>query len=104
MCCFPTPSPCWRRCPYSCPYVTGCGWPDYPPGRRSTTYQDACSALWLVCVKGWTQTRAANALGLNQGTVSRIVRGLLFRNAFPIPLHGFGRMKSVQRYQSDFGF
>lgn len=63
----------------------GDSWP-----RNETTFLDACRALWAVRVMGWTQTAAAHVLRLNQGTVSRIVRGLQFPDAYPVPIPGFG--------------
>ena len=51
----------------------------------------ACHVLWAVRVMGWTQAHAASALRLSSGTVSRIVRGLRFPNARPIPMPGFKR-------------
>ena len=82
-----TPWPNRRRRHFSSCSMS-CGWSGCPRGRGHTTHAAACQVLYLVNVMGWTQTRAANELGLNQGTVSRIVRGLWFPNAGMMPMCG----------------
>lgn len=75
-----------------------------PRGRNRTTYLDACNALWLVTVEKWTQTNAGIYLGLNQGTVSRIVRGLRFRGAHPVPVSRLRLAISRRFSQDEFEF
>lgn len=75
-----------------------------PWTRKRTTYIDACHALWAVHVMGWTQTATANVLRLNQGVVSCIVRGLRFRNAYPIPIAGFGGEALAAQRQGELPF
>lgn len=101
---FPTPWPYRRRRVPFPPQATCCGWPGCPRGRNRTTYLQACHALWAVCEMGWTQTNTAFVLGINQTTVSRIVRGFLFRNARPLPIPGFARGMYPQRRQGEFCF
>lgn len=83
------PWPRRRRHPYPSPAVRR-GRACQPWARKRTTHMHACNALWAVVVMGWTQTAAANVLGIYQGTVSRIVRGLKFPDAYSIPIPGFG--------------
>lgn len=93
-----------RRCHTFCRLPKACCPCPYCPCHRvRTTLEDACFALWAVNIAGWTQTRTANWLGLNQGTVSRIVRGLSFPDAFPIPLPEF-RVRTRQHNQRFFDF
>lgn len=75
-----------------------------PWTRKRTTYIDACHALWAVHVMGWTQTATANVLRLNQGVVSRIVHGLQFPNAYPLPIAGFGGEMWIARRQGELPF
>lgn len=55
---------------------------------RSFTFVDACKALWLVKKRGWTQTRAANFLGVNQGIICHVIHGRRFPGAYPVPVAG----------------
>ena len=57
--------------------------------RYPCTFEKACYVLWAVLVMGWTQTQAAIIIGLNVGTVSRIVNRKRFLNAVPKPMSGF---------------
>ena len=57
--------------------------------RYRCTHEKACHVLWAVLVMGWTQTQAAIVVGLNVGTVSRIVHRKRFPNAIPKPIPGF---------------
>lgn len=57
----------------------------HPPDYYPCTFLKACHVLWCVRVKGLKQTTAAILVGLNSGTVSKVVRGLRFPEAFPIP-------------------
>ena len=52
----------------------------------SFTFDKACKALWLVKKLGWTQTRAANYLGVNQGIICHVVHGRRFSGAFPVSM------------------
>jgi hypothetical protein len=54
------------------------------------TFEQACHALWAVKVAGWTQTQAALALKVNQGSISRIVHRQRFPNAYAVPIPGQG--------------
>jgi hypothetical protein len=51
--------------------------------KRGASFSKACYALWLVKVKGETQTEAAIQTKLNVGTVNHIVHGRRFVNAYP---------------------
>jgi hypothetical protein len=46
----------------------------------------ACHVIWIVKDQGCTQTQAANAVGINSGTVCHIVHGRRFHGAYPIPI------------------
>jgi hypothetical protein len=48
----------------------------------------ACHVLWLVKIKGCTQSEAAVIVGLNVGTVNHIVHGRRFVGAKPKPIPG----------------
>lgn len=56
--------------------------------RYPLTFQKACHIKWACGVMGWSQTRAANLIGLNQGTVSHVVHGHRCPEAVPIPIPG----------------
>jgi hypothetical protein len=49
----------------------------------------ACHILYAVRVLEWSLTRTSIVLEVNLGTVSRVARGLIFPEAYPIPLPGF---------------
>lgn len=57
--------------------------------RYICTFEKACYVLWAVLVMGWTQTQAAIVIGLNVGTVSRVVNRDRFPNAVPKPIPGY---------------
>lgn len=80
-----------------------CACPYCPSRRRpAATFNLACNVLWTVRWAGWTQAHTANELKLNQATVSRIVRGLMFPHAYPVPIARYqGR---VCRRQGAFDF
>lgn len=44
--------------------------------RRQATQARDSSILWMVDTEGWTQTQTANLLGIEQSTVSRVLRRL----------------------------
>lgn len=52
--------------------------------KSSFTFNDACKALWLVRNLGWTQTRTANFLGVNQGVICHVIHGRRHHGAFPV--------------------
>ena len=52
-------------------------------GNNFCTPEKACFALHLVKIEGWTQTKAAIFLELNQGTVSHIINRRRFPQARP---------------------
>lgn len=54
--------------------------------RFPCTFLKACYVKWAVLVMGWSLTQAAIRVQLNVGTVSHIVRGRRFPNAYPVPL------------------
>lgn len=83
---------------------TCCGWPGCPRGRNQTTPLQACYARWAVGEMGWTQTNTANLLGLSQGTVSRIMQGVLFPSAPPLPIPGFSNKGCARSRQSELRF
>jgi hypothetical protein len=49
------------------------------------TFLKACHVIWIIG-QGCTQTQAANAVGINQGTVCHIVHGRRFPGAYAIPI------------------
>lgn len=49
------------------------------------TFKKACHVKFAVLVLGWTQTQAAIVVGLNSGTVSKIINGLRFPASKPMP-------------------
>lgn len=53
--------------------------------RYPCTHAKACHVLYAVRVLGWTQTQAAVHIGLNGGTVSKIVNRKRYPNAVPRP-------------------
>jgi predicted methyltransferase len=55
---------------------------DYHP----CTFEKACHILWAVKVMGWSQTKTSIEVRVNGGDVSRVVRGLRFEDAYPVPL------------------
>lgn len=56
--------------------------------RLICTFKKACEVLWIVYVEGNSQAQAANSVGLSSGTVSRVVNGIIFPNAYPVqPMH-----------------
>jgi len=81
-----------------------CGCIGCPRGRIRPTYEQACRLLWLVCVKGWTQTHAANEVGVSSGTASRIVRGLRFPDAQPVPIPIRRRESPTSHRQAELPF
>ena len=89
---------------HSPPPPACCGWPGCPRGRKRTTLLRARNVLWAVRVKGWTQTSAANIVGVGQSTASRIMSGSLFPGARPLPIPGFSAKGCARYHQDDFGF
>jgi hypothetical protein len=57
--------------------------------RYHCDFVKACHVLWAIYVMHWTQTQAAIAIGLNQGTVCHIVHRRRFPTAYPVPMPGF---------------
>jgi hypothetical protein len=53
-------------------------------GHFPCSYQQACYCLWAVIERGWSQTKAAIAFGLNVGTVCHVVHRRRFPGAFPV--------------------
>lgn len=51
-------------------------------------FATACHILWGVWHMGWTQTHAAIVFRVNSGTVSHIVNGHRFPEAYPVAPHG----------------
>ena len=58
-------------------------------GYYPCTFLKACHVIWAVYVMGWSQTRAAIEIGLNSGTVSKVVRRRRHPHAYPVALPGF---------------
>jgi hypothetical protein len=57
-------------------------------GHYPCSFLKACHALWGAG-EGWSQTKVAIALELNQGTVSHVLRRHRWPEAYPIPLPAF---------------
>lgn len=53
---------------------------EFPCGREK-----ARKILFAVKVLGWSQARASHHFKVNGGTVSKIVRGRLYRGIAPLP-------------------
>lgn len=53
---------------------------EYPCGRVKAGH-----ILHAVKILGWTQARASVVFQVNSGTVSKIVRGRLYRGLGPLP-------------------
>lgn len=47
-------------------------------------YTKACHVLYVVQQKGWSQTKAGIAFGLNTGTVNHVVHKRRFQDAVPV--------------------
>jgi hypothetical protein len=56
-----------------------------PTERYPLTFEKACHAKWFVFVKGMSQTGAAIKIKVNVGSISRVVRGLVYPDAKPRP-------------------
>ena len=54
--------------------------------RLPCTFIKACYALWLVRKVGLTQTQASHIVAVNVGSISHVINGRRFPNAYPVPL------------------